>query len=366
VFFPRFLDGTSVAEAVSADTPGDYDEDDPFQKARDLLHLRRDRASSSPQRQTESPAQQLTQVEVRTFNDPKSHSGVHHVFGFPGDDKIFFRGKLEVDADGSPNTYHVGMTCTDGENDWDHEIVHCAKVCEGAKCTKHEATQVRELARLQQSRAALGESRQRRAVQDGRRQVRRRRLERGHVQHDRAREQRPYDNLGNGGRPGDLYGMAKRSNGKLCILNNDANGGHYVSTTAWNRHRAGAMPAHATWDPCDPLNYVNSETINYVALPSGSSHLGVHQGDIIAVANWDTEPNRVRDFRRRRRQRWRPRRRIDRAREGALASVEPEGGGHAGERDPHKDRVTYLVFPKSYQPRHVALSQSQSMQRERS
>ncbi len=308
---------------------------------------------------SESPAQQTTppQPEAHTFPDGKSHTNVHHVLRYPGDDRIFFRGKLEVDADGSPNTYHVGMTCSDGENEWEHEVVHCAKVCDGAKCTKHEATKCatargfRSVPHWEHPGTVV------RCKVDGDKCVDGDTKEVTCSRTSYANS--GLDNLANGGRPGDLYGMAKRSDGKLCILNNDAHGGHYVSTTAWNRHRAGAMPAHTAWDPCDPTNYVNSESINYVALPSGIGHLNVHQGDILAVANWDTNQIAYAIYG------------DVGGKEGALGEgsialakaltleSNPKGGGHHGEHDSTKDRITYLVFPKSYHLVTWPLQQSQ-------
>lgn len=83
------------------------------------------------------------------------------------------------------------------------------------------------------------------------------------------------DNLANGGRPGNLYGVVNK-NGKLCIVNDDANGGHYVSGTALTSN--GAAGTHL--DACDPKNYVDSATINYVAMPKGMKDLGAHLGDI--------------------------------------------------------------------------------------
>lgn len=296
-------------------------------------------------------------VETRTFTDGKSRSGVHHVFRYAGDDRLFFRGLLQVDADGSPHTYHVGMTCTDGENDWDHDVVACGKNCEGAKCKKHEA------AKCAASRGFKSTPRWGQAgtvVQckmDGERCV------------DGDTKQvtcsmTPHandglDNLANGGRPGDLYGMAKRHDGKLCILNDDANGGHYISPTAWNRNRAGAMPQGVAWNPCEPTNYVNSETINYVALPGGTGQLGVHQGDIVAVANWDTNQTAYAIF-------------ADVGGkagplgEGSIAlataltlEANPKGGGKPGTHSSAKDRIAYLVFPKTHQLVTWPLQQSQ-------
>ena len=299
----------------------------------------------------------LPAVETRTFPDKKSASDVHHVFGYAGDDRIFFRGLMQVDADGSPHTYHVGMTCTDGESDWDHDVVQCNKVCDGAKCTKREAAKCaasrgfRSAPRWGQAGTVVqckmdGD----RCVEGDTKQV---------TCSMTAHANSGLDNLANGGRPGDMYGMAKRSNGKLCIIADDANGGHYVSPTAWNRHRAGAMAPGVAWDPCEPSNYVDSETINYVALPDGTKHLGVHQGDVVAVANWDTNQVAYAIF-------------ADVGGkagplgEGSIALAKaltlqsnPKGGGKAGERSPAKDRVTYLVFPKTYQLITWPLQQSQ-------
>lgn len=238
--------------------------------------------SSEAQPPVAPPAPTVPGFVTHTFPDAKATHGLHHVFGYAGDDKVFFRGFLQVDADGSPRTYHVGMTCTDGENDWNHEVVNCANVHNLATCAhtrgfdKHaphwgQAGQVVHC-KVDGHKCVDGETK---AVTCSM------------TPHANS----GLDNLANGGRPGDLYGLAARSNGKLCIINDDANGGHYISPTAWNRNRASnaaSKPAGWHWDPCEPTNYVNSEAINYLAMPSGMTHVKIHQGDIFAVANWDT------------------------------------------------------------------------------
>lgn len=354
----KVLSATGTLFAANTFCNVEYQGKQGFIRCDDAAALKIQAPAPSPAASTPPPQTgPVGAVETRTFTDGKSRSGVHHVFGYAGDDRIFFRGMLQVDADGSPHTYHVGMTCTDGENDWDHDVVSCGKICEGAKCKKQEA------AKCAASRGFKSAPRWGQAgtvVQckmDGDRCV------------DGDTKQvtcsmTPHandglDNLANGGRPGDLYGMAKRHDGKLCILNDDANGGHYISPTAWNRNRAGAMPQGVAWNPCEPSNYVNSETINYVALPGGTGQLGVHQGDIVAVANWDTNQLGYAIF-------------ADVGGkagplgEGSIAlatalslEANPKGGGKPGTHSSAKDRITYLVFPKTHQLVTWPLQQSQ-------
>lgn len=217
-------------------------------------------------------AQTAPTREERKLPDPRHEPSPHHiVYGYAGETAFFFRGKLPVDADGALATYHVGMTCTDGLNDQEHSVVNCAKESvkecaskKGFKSSPHWGAP----GTVVQCKVENG------ACVDG---------ETSTVTCSMTPHANDgLDNLANGGRPGNLYGVVNKR-GKLCIVNDDANGGHYVSGTALTRN--GASGSHL--DACDPQNYVDSASINYIAMPKGMTALGAHLGDIVAIYNAD-------------------------------------------------------------------------------
>ncbi len=91
---------------------------------------------------------------------------------------------------------------------------------------------------------------------------------------------RGFDSLPAAGNPGNWWAVVPKNAIKPAVQGpNDPAPGFYVSGTAYG-------------DPAYPegsqRRYVDSERINYIALPAHIAQLGVHLGDYAMVINWKT------------------------------------------------------------------------------
>lgn len=84
------------------------------------------------------------------------------------------------------------------------------------------------------------------------------------------------DYLDNAGKPGDWYGIVTDKDGVPVLQNlDDPAPGYYVSPTSL---------ANFAYDESNPLRYVDSETIPFIALPPSHLH-GAKLGDLAMVVN---------------------------------------------------------------------------------
>jgi len=214
------------------------------------------------------------QSAFSTKKEPRTVGGVQ-MYGVAGEPEFFKRGRLFIDADGAPNAYHPGFKC-DSPSDTGWKLptnLACA-----SKTTPHECS-------------GFGFDGH---VEDG---------EVGTVVHCRWRHKgcvaevpsrsskrrqggcvadkdshKGLDALANAGAPGNWYGILTDRHGQPVVQKaGDPFPGFYISTTSL------ADPSkHET----DPLRYLDSNKINFVALPP---HTGAQPGDLVVVVNWPTK-----------------------------------------------------------------------------
>jgi len=177
---------------------------------------------------------------------------------------FFFRGWLRVDSDGAPKSYHPGYRCDPADGvGWKGKSFSCGYLRKQGTCEKHAPDCTWS------GKKCSGT------------------IHSGQCVHEPNGDALALDYLANGGSPGNFYGLAKdpssyQMNGDEhapCIQKQgDPAPGFYVSGSALvGPHKGG---------PCDPTQFVDSGSINYVALPSGAG--GAKKGDLVAVGNWQT------------------------------------------------------------------------------
>jgi hypothetical protein len=202
-------------------------------------------------------------VEVVTF--PDGHVK-HHACAVAGSAQkhFFFMGLQRADSDGAPKSYHPGFHCDpeDGVG-WKGKMFDCGHLVKQATCARHSGCSWK-------GKVCHGKTP-------------------GQCTHSPNGDKEALDYLANAGAPGNFYGLAKdakshKHNGDEhapCVQGpGDPAPGFYVSASALVGRGKGE---------CDPRKYVDSSSINYVALPATViSKLHGAKGDIVAVGNWAT------------------------------------------------------------------------------
>jgi hypothetical protein len=225
-------------------------------------------AAASP-----SSAQTTPAPQVETM--PLARGTAYRV---KGESTFFFRGRFMIDADGAPTAYHPGYTCDAAyPKGWKHTAnLNCASRTTNACSAKGfrdnpapgaEGTYVRCGTKKVNGRWVCSE-------------ISSTTLKQGGCTQD-ATANSGLDYLANAGAPGNFYGIVTDKSGTPIVQGpTDPAPGYYVSPTSL---------ANPSLPETDPRRYVDSTTVNYVALPPMAMRaLGAKKGDFVLAVNWKT------------------------------------------------------------------------------
>jgi len=193
-----------------------------------------------------------------------------------GDTTFVYRGRFNIDADGSPHAYHPGYTCspTDGKGWASKTGIDCSSRSSGECHTKgfkdspaagDKGTMVKcTLESSGCTETVIGEKTQ------------------GACTMDSSAYSDGLDYLANAGEPGNFYAIMTKASGEPYVQSGtDPAPGFYISATALGNPKVASET--------DPLHWVDSEKVNYIALPPAAMNdFGCKKGDYVVAINWKT------------------------------------------------------------------------------
>jgi hypothetical protein len=194
-----------------------------------------------------------------------------------GETTFFYRGEFMIDADGAPTAYHPGYTCDASyKKGWKQPT----KIDCSARTTKNCRTRGFKDDPAPGTQGTYTRCRTAKVsgkwvCTDG---AVKKMTQGGCTQDSSANSGLDY--LANAGEPGNFYGIVTDKNGEPYVQGpKDVAPGYYISATSL---------ANPSYKESNPLRFVDSTKINYIALPQNSKLVGAKLGDYGLAINWKT------------------------------------------------------------------------------